>query len=150
MSNYQTFYCFLFQHRGSSQKPWEVELELSFLPFILVFEHFGQVVFQLGTCLFLLSILKCQNCAGYVVHTKLRIGLHTILYVYIIHIIYLVQEVARQRTLLFYLIEPQKNGPFLDLPSSLCNRHPKQKEFLNSCAGFLRVVLTGHSHPSPF
>jgi hypothetical protein len=30
------------------------------------------------------------------------------------------------------------------------NRHPKQKEFLNSCEGFLRAALTGHSHPSPF
>ena len=29
-------------------------------------------------------------------------------------------------------------------------RHPKQKEFLNSCEGFLRAALTGHSHPSPF
>ena len=30
------------------------------------------------------------------------------------------------------------------------NRHPKQKEFLNFCEGFLRAALTGHSHPSPF
>ena len=28
MSNYQTFFCFLFQHQGSSQEPWKVELEL--------------------------------------------------------------------------------------------------------------------------
>ena len=30
------------------------------------------------------------------------------------------------------------------------NRHPQQKDFLNSCEGFLRAALTGHSHPSPF
>jgi hypothetical protein len=28
--------------------------------------------------------------------------------------------------------------------------HPKQKKNLNSCRGFLRAALTGHSHPSPF
>ena len=29
MSNYQTFFHFLFQHCGSSQEPWELELELA-------------------------------------------------------------------------------------------------------------------------
>ena len=46
-------------------------------------------------------------------------------------------------TLLFYQIEPYF-PVFLGI-----NRHPKQKEFLNSCKGFLRAALTGHSHPSP-
>ena len=30
------------------------------------------------------------------------------------------------------------------------HRNPKQKEFFNSCEGFLIAALTGYSHPSPF
>jgi hypothetical protein len=28
--------------------------------------------------------------------------------------------------------------------------HPKQKEFLKSCEGFVKAALTGHGHPGPF
>jgi hypothetical protein len=59
-----------------------------------------------------------------------------------------------QVTLFFYHIETLKRRPFLVLPSRPVflgiSRHPKQKEFFNSCEGLLRAGLTGHSHPSPF
>jgi hypothetical protein len=51
-------------------------------------------------------------------------------------------------TLLFYQIEPLKNGVTPILPSSIATQ--KKKEFLKSCEGFLRATLTGHGHPSPF
>ena len=52
----------------------------------------------------------------------------------------------------FTRLNLRKMGPFqFYFPVFLgINRHPKQKEILNSCEGFLRAALTGHSHPSPF
>ena len=39
-------------------------------------------------------------------------------------------------TVIFYKIEPLKNGPSLVLPS--IHRNHKEKEFFNSCEGFLK------------
>ena len=54
-------------------------------------------------------------------------------------------------TLLFYQIEPLKNGVNLILPSSIARNssHPIQKEFLKSCEGFLRAALIVYGHPGP-
>ena len=53
-------------------------------------------------------------------------------------------------TLLFYQIEPLKNGASLILPSSIAFIGTQCKKiFFKSCEGFLRAALTVHGHPSP-
>ena len=56
---------------------------------------------------------------------------------------------ARQYTLLLNL---KKMGPLQFCLSIFfgIHRNPKQKEFFNSCEGFLMADPTGHSPPSPF
>ena len=55
-------------------------------------------------------------------------------------------------TLLFYQIQPLKNGASLNLPSSIARNSsaPNAKRILKSCEGFLRAALSVHGHPDPF
>ena len=59
---------------------------------------------------------------------------------------------AELHTLLFYQIEPLKNGVTLMLPPSIASNSsaPSKNEFLKSCEGFLKNALPTHGHPGPF